>query len=675
MIREIPRKIRTVCAITIAVLIPAFKADAVLLLNEPFDYPNGTLIAVSGGSWTTHSGTAGQVDVLNGRVDLRVPDTEDVNVLVPGQPFSGTTNTVLYVSFIVNFSTLPSSGGQYFAHFRGSAFRAKVVALTSGATAGQFRLGVLNNIGGTASVTNLANLSLNTDYRVYLRYVVNSGVTTMWVDPGAEDSLSVTAVDTTSAATSITSFALRQDSGLGVVSLDDLRIGTSFADVYVGPMIIAPTITQPPVSTSTIEGGAATFAVTAAGTAPLSYQWRFNGNPITDATNSTLTLLGVTTNFSGQYSVTVVNAGGVTNSSAAVLTVILPNASGTLSVVHYNVKGNFASDWSTNAPQVRAIARQLIHLDPDIITLNEIPNGLRHEMTNWMAAFFPSRQLAVSPGTDGVLRSAVISRFPIMHSQSWLEDANLVSFGHNGAFTRDLFEAEIAVPGTTERLHVFTTHLKSGSDVDSQQRRAAECSAISNHFATVFLPVNGQRQYILTGDLNEDIAIPMSQGLQAIQRLTNATGLKLTTPVNPFTLLDFTHSIQGSIDARFDYVMPKGLLLSNIVNSQVFRTDQLPPPLPLNLFSNDNLTASDHLPVVTVFNYPDPRLVMDLSVSNQVVTVRWPALIGRKFTVFSSSNLITWTVAGSNVTAQSSTVSWSKAIDAISEYFKIERVE
>jgi hypothetical protein len=256
-----------------------------------------------------------------------------------------------------------------------------------------------------------------------------------------------------------------------------------------------------------------------------------------------------------------------------------------------------------------------------------------------------------------------------------LENANLVSFGYSGNFTRDLFETEITVPGDANPLHVFTTHLKSGSDADSQQRRAAECSAVSNYFTTVFIPTNANRQYILTGDFNEDIAIPMSQNLQAIQRLTNATGLRLTTPLNAFTLTDFTHSIQGSIDARFDYVMPKGLLFSNIVNSQVFRTDLLPPPLPPNLFTNDSVVASDHLPVVMVFNYPDPPLVARLTVSNQTATLTWPSLIGRQFSVSVSTNLIAWTVIDSNVVSQSSAVSWSKTITGTSEYFRIQRIK
>lgn len=198
---------------------------------------------------------------------------------------------------------------------------------------------------------------------------------------------------------------------------------------------------------------------------------------------------------------------------------------------------------------------------------------------------------------------------------------------------------------------------------------------ISNFFATVFIPTNGWRPYLLSGDFNEDIALPMSQNLQAIQRLTNTTGLKLTTPLNPFTLAHFTHSIQGSIDARFDYVMPSGLLSSNIVNCQVFRTDLLPPPLPLNLTSNDTIIASDHLPVVMVFNYPDPTLRVSLSVSNQTVTLTWPAMIGRKFSILSSTNLATWAVASPNLLSVMPQMTWTTAECDHAKYFRVVRTQ
>jgi endonuclease/exonuclease/phosphatase family metal-dependent hydrolase len=645
-----------------------------LFLFEPFDYADGPLVTVSDGLWVTHSGISGQVDVISGRADLRVPQTEDVSVLLPGQPYAANSSLSLFASFTVNFAALPSAGGQFFAHFKnsGTGFRARVFALTSGAAVGHYRIGIANSVT-QPTVTNATDLALNVDQRIYLRYDISTATTILWVNPETETSPHVVAPND-GAAQIITAFALRQDSGIGVLTVDDLRIGTTFADVYDGPNTIPPVFTQEPVSTAAIEGGAATFVAVASGTAPLRYQWNFNQQPLPDATNSTLVLTELSTNAAGSYSLTVTNAAGATNSAVATLTVIPPNASGTLTLVHYNVMGNFSSDWTTNAPQVQAIARKLQHLNPDVITLNEIPSGSRHEMTNWMIAFFPDYQLAISPGGDGTLRSGVISRFPITRAQSWLNNAALASFGYDGTFTRDLFEAEIAVPGAAAPLHVFTAHFKSGPDADSQQRRAAECSAVSNYFATVYLSTNSARPYLLTGDLNEDIAIPLNQNLQPMQRLLAApVGLQLTTPLNPFTLSPFTHSIQGNMNKRIDYVLPNGLLVSNVVASQVFRTDLLPAPLPPNLNSDDSLVASDHLPVAMVFNYPDPALRVTLSVSNQTVVLNWPALVGRSFDVQTSTNLFTWNAVATNLVATNATATWSTSTATGAKFYRVVR--
>jgi len=62
--------------------------------------------------------------------------------------------------------------------------------------------------------------------------------------------------------------------------------------------------------------------VTATGTAPLKYQWYFNGsNSISGGTNSTLTLTNVQLTDAGLYSVAVTNAVGFMTSSNATLTV------------------------------------------------------------------------------------------------------------------------------------------------------------------------------------------------------------------------------------------------------------------------------------------------------------------------------------------------------------------
>ena len=86
----------------------------------------------------------------------------------------------------------------------------------------------------------------------------------------------------------------------------------------------APGITVQPASQVAIAGTNVTLLVMASGNAPLSYQWRFNGNNLAGAVSSTLTLTNVQVAQAGSYSVLVTNALGSVVSSNAVLTVLDP---------------------------------------------------------------------------------------------------------------------------------------------------------------------------------------------------------------------------------------------------------------------------------------------------------------------------------------------------------------
>jgi hypothetical protein len=69
-------------------------------------------------------------------------------------------------------------------------------------------------------------------------------------------------------------------------------------------------------------GSPASFSVTATGTGPLSYQWRFNGTPIAGATASTYTIATTSAGDVGNYDVVVSNAAGPTQSAVATLTLV-----------------------------------------------------------------------------------------------------------------------------------------------------------------------------------------------------------------------------------------------------------------------------------------------------------------------------------------------------------------
>ncbi|HYG33467.1 MAG TPA: immunoglobulin domain-containing protein, partial [Clostridia bacterium] len=75
-------------------------------------------------------------------------------------------------------------------------------------------------------------------------------------------------------------------------------------------VIAPPSITTQPQSRTAVAGSNVTFTVAATGTAPLSYQWRFNATNIVGATSSSFTTNGVQSASAGNYSVVVTNVAG-----------------------------------------------------------------------------------------------------------------------------------------------------------------------------------------------------------------------------------------------------------------------------------------------------------------------------------------------------------------------------
>jgi len=83
-----------------------------------------------------------------------------------------------------------------------------------------------------------------------------------------------------------------------------------------------PVIVSQPLSQTNNITTAATFTVGATGCTALIYQWYIGATPLANQTNSTLTLPAVGSADAGSYSVAVTSAGGMTNSQAALLTVL-----------------------------------------------------------------------------------------------------------------------------------------------------------------------------------------------------------------------------------------------------------------------------------------------------------------------------------------------------------------
>jgi len=214
----------------VAFLISAFPAGAIVLLNDAFNYSDGPLVTAPDSPWTTYSGSSAQINVISGRIFLSKTNSEDAQALLAGQPYVPASGAVLYVSFKVNYTTLPSHSGSYFAEFKdgGLGFRARIFAQTAGAATGAFRVGIANG-GNSPSAVFDTDLQTNTDYTMVARLVVSNAVSTLWVNPTAETNAAVTATDATPAQT-ITGYGFREDGASGTIGnffVDEVRVGSA----------------------------------------------------------------------------------------------------------------------------------------------------------------------------------------------------------------------------------------------------------------------------------------------------------------------------------------------------------------------------------------------------------------------------------------------------------------
>jgi len=100
-------------------------------------------------------------------------------------------------------------------------------------------------------------------------------------------------------------------------SIMALELVANIGTFAAGPV----TIPVPPASQTVNEGANVTFSVTADGALPLTYQWFRGASPLIGETGPSLTLNGVLPSQADNYSVTVSNSFGASNSPVAVLTV------------------------------------------------------------------------------------------------------------------------------------------------------------------------------------------------------------------------------------------------------------------------------------------------------------------------------------------------------------------
>ncbi len=205
---------------------------------------SGALDTVSGGFWQHLSGNLGQMPVNAGVVTVDTFDnTENLQAQLLGSPYKTNSGASLYSSFMVNMdpSKMPVGNGTYFALFNDGSgvtgnYECRVIAATNGAAPGYYRIGI-NNFGADATSSQMfpQDLVPGSNYVVVTSLLLTNGFSTVWVNPGAQSSISVTDTSGSSGTNlfNIADFELRESGANGgSVGVSQLKVGTTFDSVF-----------------------------------------------------------------------------------------------------------------------------------------------------------------------------------------------------------------------------------------------------------------------------------------------------------------------------------------------------------------------------------------------------------------------------------------------------------
>jgi len=252
---------------------------------------------------------------------------------------------------------------------------------------------------------------------------------------------------------------------------------------------VAPSITTQPANQTVTAGQTATFGVVAAGTAPLSYQWRKNSSNISGATAANYTTPATTAaDNNATFDVVVTNSVSAVTSSPATLTVNLPPAAPTITTPPANqtVTAGQTATFSVVATGTTPLAYQWQKNGSDItgatspsyttpVTTTADSGELFRVVVSNTAGNVtsPSATLTVNPGTSNSSVDVITYHYDNGRSgqnlnETALTPANVKSatFGKKGEFLVDgkvdaqpLYLSQVTVGGQKKNvLYVVTEH-------------------------------------------------------------------------------------------------------------------------------------------------------------------------------------------------------------------------
>jgi hypothetical protein len=192
--------------------------------------------------------------------------------------------------------------------------------------------------GAVTAATNPVNVTMTGDlivtglflaYPSYSLTLTTNGQGGITLNPAGGTYYSNTVVTATATPAAGWVFVDWSDATNAISSAVSLALDSNLT--LTGTFAQLPAFDVPPQSITNVVGSTVTFTSHSVGTAPVAYQWYFSDEPITGATNDTLTLADAPATEAGFYQVTATNLYGSVTSS--IVSLVLTNASGSTNVV------------------------------------------------------------------------------------------------------------------------------------------------------------------------------------------------------------------------------------------------------------------------------------------------------------------------------------------------------
>jgi len=237
------------CNLSKILIAPECKPINTLPYYDGFDYPNASALG-SQQKWTNVN-SGDEILATTGNLTYTGLTPTGNSVVFDGagidcfSPITDTATGTLYYSFLMNISSMAgvtTSDGGYFAGFSAGTTNLGATLWGKRIDDSSYNLGIEVRTGAGVGTTFAPSAyTTGQTHLIVVAYRFNETLTTddtvdLWIDPvvgATEPTATISDINETSDLTSISNFFLRQDSTseTGFVQIDELRIGTSWAQV------------------------------------------------------------------------------------------------------------------------------------------------------------------------------------------------------------------------------------------------------------------------------------------------------------------------------------------------------------------------------------------------------------------------------------------------------------